>query len=73
MPAAMRMTKKQYNDYLSTLQNKPEDYVPPTLDNVPIKWLDKRSMSKVVDPIAVKKTRRTSEEIKIKRQGWILN
>lgn len=45
----LKMNKKQLAVYQKTLQNQPDNYVPPTIDTVPSKWLDKRVMKSIVD------------------------
>jgi len=63
----LRMSKKQYQEFLGTLQRKPDDYIPPTIDSVPTKWIDKRVSLKLVDPAVAKRTARGN--IKINRQN----
>lgn len=51
----LTMTKKEHKEYEKLLSVKPDDYQPPTLDSAPESWLDKRSVSKVIDPLQLKK------------------
>jgi hypothetical protein len=52
----LKMTSEERALYRKQLATKPDDYVPPTLDTVPAKWLDNRTVEKLQDPR--KKTRK---------------
>jgi hypothetical protein len=40
----LKMTSDERALYRKQLATKPDDYVPPTLDTVPTKWLDNRTV-----------------------------
>lgn len=55
----LKMTREERADYRKTLNTRPDDYVPPTLDTVDSNWLDNRVVKKLIDPV-IKKEKRTT-------------
>jgi hypothetical protein len=45
----LKMTSEERALYRKQLATKPDDYVPPTIDTVPAKWLDGRMVEKLQD------------------------
>lgn len=57
----LKMSTEERALYRKQLQIKPDDYTPPTLDTVPSKWLDSRTVERLEDPAKTKtKTRKGS-------------
>lgn len=65
----LKMTKAQLAEYHETLQTKPNDYAPPTIDSVPSSWLDRRVLKSLVNSRTDKsrvKVKKGKSQIKIK-------
>jgi hypothetical protein len=56
----LTMTAKERREYERQLQVKPADYQPPTLDTVPTKWHDPRTLVRI-DPLKQKKQSRVEK------------
>lgn len=46
----LKMTTEERSLYRNSLNNDPHQYVPPSLDTVPQRWLDGRELRVIVDP-----------------------
>lgn len=60
----LRMTKKQIRAYHATLVKNPNEYEPPSIDSVPIEWLDKR----VMETLGKDKKKRKGTELKVSKK-----
>jgi hypothetical protein len=45
----LKMTADERSIYRELLKTKPDEYVPPSLDTVPARWLDERTVESLVD------------------------
>lgn len=64
----LKMPKPKRKAYMASLEKKPMDYEPPTLDTVPTSWLDKREMA---DGKKRKQKAKSTRRVKEGRDGSI--